>query len=563
MAVKNPWVGYLDRSYQQIKSKILIRLGETIPEISDHSDSNILVVVIEAFAGVSEQLNYYIDNMAREAFITTARRYSSVVKHTRLIDYRIKAIVPASVDITLEFRTMADAPLALPAQKIIPSGTKFTTSNGIEFITTEDKVVLAGVTSIDLSARQKTIVVNDIIGETNNNPEQVISLGKEYVHNSVSLFIGNDPWLLVDTLGFSGPLDRHYIVDISANQEAYIKFGDGINGAVPITGLSVVATYYTSKGILGNINTNTLTLVSIPLHTLLGIPKVIFSNKNKAIGGTNYEDIDRIRRSAPLSLRTLGRAVSFQDHIDIALLAPGVDKAQVQFDCNKSIYIYVSPNGGGIASTGFLKDLVTYFENKKMIGTFIKPLPCGESQIVLDLEVMGKFRADGPKLRSDIVKLLTESYSYKNSDINKPIRVSDLIALVDNHVNVSYLTLKSLYLKPYLRPIGLLSDTVPLNYDISLNIGSVSTLNWKVKYDGANMILFKNDTPVGNLIIGTTFTDPFNILTLKINPGPYVMGMEWEFKSLPFNMDLILTDYSIPIINEENITLIVNEQLSL
>ena len=86
MALKNQWVGYISRSYLQIKNSVLQRLSEIVPEVTDHSESNILVIIIGIFSGIAEMLNYYIDNMARESFITTARRYSSVVKHTRLIE---------------------------------------------------------------------------------------------------------------------------------------------------------------------------------------------------------------------------------------------------------------------------------------------------------------------------------------------------------------------------------------------------------------------------------------------------------------------------------------------
>lgn len=563
MIVKNPWVGYLDRSFQQIKTRILLRLGETIPEISDHSDSNILVIVIEAFAGVSEQLNYYIDNMARESFITTARRYSSVVKHTRLIDYRIKAVVPASVDITLEFKNTDGTPYTIISDTIIPSGTVFLTNNNLPFITTNDTIAYAGSNSIVVFAKQKSIVINDILGLVSNDPEAVISLGKDYVHNSIELKIQGEPWTYVETLGFSGPLDKHFIVDISASKEAYIRFGDNINGLLPTAGLEVLGTYYISAGELGNINIDTIKTSVQPLNTLLNIPKVDFSNNFRATGGTNYENIERIRRSAPLSLRTLNRAVTRKDYEDIALLCPGVDKAKLFFDCGKYIDIYIAPNGGGTAGAGFLKDVETYFEDKKMVSTFVRPLPCGESYIYLDLVVTGKFRVDGPKLRNDILNLLLDKYSYQNSDINKPLRISDFISLIDNYPNVDYLKLNSIYLKPYIRPTGLSNNQSSLVYTIKVNSGSVETLDWKLKYNGTNMLLFKGNSPLANIEVGTTYTDPLNIFTITIQNNFYQPGMEWEFKTFSINQDILVDDYSVPVILEENINLIVNEKLTI
>jgi hypothetical protein len=44
-------------------------------------------------------VNYYIDQMARESFIGTARRYTSVVKLSKLNNYNIKARWYASVDL--------------------------------------------------------------------------------------------------------------------------------------------------------------------------------------------------------------------------------------------------------------------------------------------------------------------------------------------------------------------------------------------------------------------------------------------------------------------------------
>lgn len=565
MIVNNPWVGYLNRSFQQIKASILLRLGQTVPEVSDHSDSNILVIIIEAFSGVSEQLNYYIDNMAREAFITTARRYSSVVKHTRLIDYRIKAMVPSQLDVTLEFYDVLGEIYPLPIDTVIPSGTSFSTANNISFITIKDTIAKAGSTSVIVFTEQKVPVVGDNLGTTTSDVDQAYSIGSDYVNDSMELTVGPDIWLRVKTFGFSGPNDKVFIVDISANKEAYIKFGDGINGAIPNAGLDLIGDYYTSNGSEGNINPNTLVSVNPDLSILIPtIPDIKYYNTEKGVAGTDYEDIERIRRSAPLSLRTLDRAVTTSDYKDIALLAPGVDKAEVLFECGKFVYLYIAPNGGGTASVGFLESVRLWFQDKKMITTFVKPLPCGDSQIFVDLVVTGKFRVDGPKLRQDILELLLDAYSYENSDINKTIRVSDLIALIDNYPTVDFLKLNNIYLKPYIRPVGLPDEITPLNYNIVMMPGSTTNIDWRLSYIGSDtFMLFKSNLSVANITLGVPYTDSDNILTLTILAGPYTLGQQWSFTTLPSGNDLVLNDYSIPVMTEDTITLVVNEQLTV
>lgn len=558
MTINNPWVGYLDRNFIQIKRRILTRMGETVPEITDHSDSNILVVAIEAFAGVAEMLNYYIDNMAREAFITTCRRYSSAVKHTRLIDYRIKSKIPASVDITLSFFNSDDTPFTTIVEVILGSGKIFQTANGIQFISITDIVIPIGTSSVNIPCKQQTLVTGDVLGVTNDQPDQVFSLGTDYAHDSVEITIGGDPWTLVPTLGRSGPTEKVYVVEVSANKEAFIKFGDGINGAIPTAGQNLVANYYTTLGILGNVEIGTITVV--PNTIDVGSDKLTSYNFFKAVAGTDFEDIERIRRSAPLSLRTLERAVTRSDYQDIALLAPGVDKAKVFFNCGKYVNLYIAPNGGGLASSGLCTDVVNYFDDKKMVTTFVRALPAGESNIFVDLEVTGKFRINGIQLRADLIALLLDAYQYLRSDINKPIRVSDLIALVDNYYKVDYLKLKRLYLKPYMRPKG--SNTTPIIADLIVKAGSTTTISWVIRYDGFYMVIFKDNAQVSNLPIGDTYNDLNDVCSITIEPGPYVLGMEWTFKTLPINEDIIIDDYSVPVLIEDNIDLIVNEQLT-
>lgn len=561
MKVYNKWVGYLDRNYQQVKSKILETLGQSVPEVTDHSDTNIFIVVIGIFSGLTEMLNYYIDNMARESFITTARKYSSVVKLSKLIDYRIKAMIPSSVDLRIDFLNSDDTPYSLVAPILLPQGMKFSTSNNVEFISVRNVELPIGATFAIIPLRQKTAVYDELIGITNPDIEQTYSLGKDYVNASIHLEVGGIPWYYQETLGRSKPTDRHFIVDISATKEAYIRFGDNINGMAPTPGQNLVGDYYKSLGALGNVEPNTIINSETDFTLIYGIPKTKISNSEASTAGTDYEDIERIRRSAPLSLRTLYRAVTRQDYEDLALLSPGVNKAKIKYDCGKYVNLYISPNGGGIPSSDLLKSVEEYFDNKKMVTTYVKALPVGESFIIINLDVTAKFRMDGMKTRKDVEDALLDAYSYEKSDINKPIRISDVISLVDNLDKVDYLKSNYLSIIPYIKPVEL--SYTNLLYNLTVNIGSVQNNNWLIKFDGVYFKLLKNNTQVTNLLIGDIYTDPLNIITIEIKPGFYNIGEEWVFITLPVNKDLILNDYSIPILKAENLSLIINEQLAI
>lgn len=555
MNLKNPWVGYIDRSFQSIKSAILARMGETIPEITDHSDSNILVVIIESFAGVAEMLGYYIDNMAREAWVITCRRYSSMVKHAKDKDYRIKTTIPASTSVYLDITRLGGAD---PFSTInIPIGIIFKALNGYEFITTRDVELPSGVNKVELPVKQKKYFIDSVLGTTTNLVDQIIIIGKEYVNGSMELRIDTEIWELQETLGFSNAYDKHFIIDVNEKSDAYISFGDGINGAIPTPGKTVYGSYYLSRGESGNVEANAITTTDFDWSTI-GIESVVITS-DKAVGGTGYEDMQRMRRSIPLSIRTLQRAVTAQDYEDIALLCPGVAKAKVFFNCGKFVNIFIAPNGGGIASTQLLDDVELYFDDKKMITTFIDALPCGESVIEVDLTVTGRFRVDGAQLRNDIMGILLKAYSFENSDINMPVRTSDLISLVDNYENVDYLKLNSIYLTPYIRP-GF--DSTPIAYDLKLKPGSVSTVSWLIQFSDPGFILFKEGVFQANMTLGVPYSDPANIMTLTILPSAYQPGDEWGFKTYRVNEDIIPEDYSIPVMKPNSIKLNIIEQFS-
>ena len=576
MALENPWVGYLQRSYKSIKASILSRMKVVVPEVTDHSESNIFVIIINLFAGLIEQLNYYIDNLARESNIITARRYSSLIKLTRIIDYRVKAKIGSTVDIKIVAVDSNGDPVILENDFSFNSGL-IVKVGAIEFITQRKATIFKNSTYVITGARQAKKVIDEIIGVATSAADQAFSLNEDYQDGTLQITISALTWQLVDTFTFSGPQDKHFIVEVNQDKQAFVVFGNDINGAIPPNGENILGTYFTCLGINGNVETGDIDTFDSPPTPPANTPTIdhfTVVNELPAVGGQNEEDIDSIRRNATLSLRTLNRAVTLQDHKDIALLVPGVGKADAFFDPRlKSITFFIAPDGGGTASAGLLLDVEDFFESRKMISTVVNALPTGETKLRMTINATVRFRRNTVAATQDIKEALQESFGFNNSDINKHIRRSDIIALIDNLDKIDYLSLDILTTKPYPRPnsgVGPLEN----NWLVEVQSSSVEIAEWRIAViDASNARIWRKgpsgvESYQGQITIhvtnpgNTDFTSADG--TLKIAMwGSYSVGDEWSFSTYPYNQDQVINDYTIPIYDEDELTLIVNKQVGL
>ena len=552
--VNNPWLGYINRSYSSIKTTLLSKLGQLAPEVSDHSESNILVIILGMFAAVGETFHYYLDNLAREAFITTARRYSSAVSLVKLVDYRIKPKVAAVADIYLYLKDSAGEPVNLAADFIIPQGAEFKTNNGISFITLEEITLAAGQSIYVLPVKQVTKKLNYAMGNVLPIPSQVLLLPDDYAHGSAILKVGTGAdeviWEEQTTLGYSNPFDKHYIIDVNASQVGYIAFGDGYNGMVPPTLQPAFLDYHSTKGVDGNVDANTINIWVQPL-TIPGVDVITVTNPVKASGGANVEDLDRIKRNAPLSIRTLDRAVTDQDYVDVSMLAPGVDKAGVHYDCGKHIDIFITPNGGGIAPLALLSSTKEYVDERKIITTKVRVSPAGETQIKLAMNVWAMPYIDPLNAQALVLEALYEAYGYLNTDVNKKIYLSDIYALVDNLPQVDYLNITSLTTIPYARPRYSLNQ---LNWERETLPNSNEVVNWRIVWDNIYFRIFRNGVYLLNLSPDVWFQDIQGTFKLKCTGGDYDYGDEWEFRVYPADQDILLDDFTVPLMSSPNIT---------
>jgi hypothetical protein len=82
-----PDIDYLAKDYASFRRLILDRLNTLVPDWQERNPADGQIALVELLAYVGDQLSYYQDAVATEAYLGTARKRISVRRHARLLDY--------------------------------------------------------------------------------------------------------------------------------------------------------------------------------------------------------------------------------------------------------------------------------------------------------------------------------------------------------------------------------------------------------------------------------------------------------------------------------------------
>jgi len=559
MNITNPWVGYADRSYQQIKNKILNwRLPQAAPELTDRSEGNPFMVLVDMFSGLTEMINYSIDSANRERFIGTAQEYKSMVNLVKALDYRIKSNLPESVNLLFTLSAISTVDV------LIPIGTICVGPNG-NFRTTADLVIQAGDINGEVGAKQWDLQSGLLVGVTTGTMNQRIYLGNKYVHKSAQIFIGDDIYQEVDTFAYSKSSDPHFIVEVDELRESWAVLGDGVSGKLPVQGTSIYLSLYTTNHVLGTAPMGSINSIQSVVPMPNGITLSV-NNPIQSSGGAPTESIEQIRKNAPLGLRTLGRAVTYDDHLELLLSVPGIGKGSVDPTCGGVTTMFIAPisnQGGGdnIASKALIQDTLDFMESKKLLGRVNYVYAAGSSKLKLDITVTPAYRQDFLRTSELVRQTLLDNYGYDNSLINRKIRLSDLYALVDNLSPVDFMNINSLSLVPYPSPNG---HGTQLNWDIEIQPTSILKANYAVTLVGNSFLISRNGVFITSKLLYEVYEDS-NIKFFIKEPtvGSYTTGQGWKFSSYPYNRDLEVADNSIPVLLSDNLSIEIAKPLEV
>ena len=120
-SLDEPEINYLAKDYASFRQLILDRLALLMPDWQERHVPDIGLALVEVLAYAGDQLSYYQDAVATEAYLDTARQRVSVRRHARLVDYHLGEGCNARAWVCLE--TSGDLP-------DLPPGVSFTTVPG-------------------------------------------------------------------------------------------------------------------------------------------------------------------------------------------------------------------------------------------------------------------------------------------------------------------------------------------------------------------------------------------------------------------------------------------------
>lgn len=502
----------------------------------------------------------------------TARKYTSLYNHAKMVDYHIKCGVPATVDIII----YSDSPVT--SDIVIPVNTKFTSNDNKPWVSAKEVVLLSGTQSVKVALIQKESIPTKVSLGRITSQDVSLYLGtlpsdRKYVEGSMVLTIGGEPWKLVDTFAYSGPNDMVYKVEPDSQLKPRIIFGDGQFGKKPNLNSYVEVTYELTYGSQGNVPSGSFTTVPSPISEKSDELKI--SSPSSANGGSDYEDFDMVKAHLPLSVKSLGVAITKDDYEAITMLVPGVNKAYVNYRCGRYVEVYITPDnpstdssdtGWGQASTALIDKVTQVLNKSKVITTNIVVGSTHAAKIYLEADITGKKSFTSTEISSQVKKVLLEAYNYNTSDINKPVRLSDLYSLIDNVPLVDYLQIKNLSLLAY--PIPKSANQAELvitsfkqtkffsdeesQYE-KLELTFISGTNFTIRGLGKVVTgrLGQNVTVVTSK---TTFS-----ITIGSNSIAYNTGDTYDLYISRINSDLIPQNYNIPIFSENSIQLTIHE----
>ena len=453
---KVPSIDYTSRDYESIRDDMISLIPFYTSEWTDHNPSDLGIVLLELMAYAGDVLHYYADRMVGESFLSTAITSNSVLRHALMLDYSPKGSSAATVNLQFIVPTSSTA----SADYTIPKGTKVSTG-AIPFETDEDLLIPVGQTIGSVNATQGQTIAGaapngESIGTGTGKSSQRFLLAKRpVITSSIAVFIDETnsgaftEWSPTHTFLNKLPTDRVYRLTVRQNGFVQVSFGDGVNGKSPPADAPIQVSYRIGGGDIGNVGSGVIDTIESTLPQ--GVTAVV-SNILAAENGDDGQSITEVRDLAPLSLKTIDRAVSLQDYRDLAALQENVASAAARWDpTSQKVQVSLAASTGTVSALR-QEEVRKFLDKRDGVGLGLEMV----APVFVPVNITGNVTIKDGYSRASVLSLINaeiDSYfivgsAEEKASFDRDVFESDIIALIDNVEGVSYVDLARLSRTP-------------------------------------------------------------------------------------------------------------------
>ncbi len=255
-------------------------------------------------------------------------------------------------------------------------------------------------------------------------------------------------WAEAPTLYEQGSSQQVFTTQNQPGGATTVEFGDGVEGATLPTGQSNVhAKYRVGSGAAGNVAAGAITTL---MDRPLGVSGV--TNPQTATGGQDAQSVNDIQANAPLSVLTLGRAVSIADYQNFAATFAGIAKASaiwVPSGPGRGVFLTVAATGGAALPAGnpTLAQLIAALQ---AYGNPLIPIHAFSFletlfSVKADLTYEPGANAGAVKaVNTAVIAALQAEYSFANRTFGQGVTADEVAALIQGVAGVVAVNVKQI-----------------------------------------------------------------------------------------------------------------------
>lgn len=299
----------------------LIDFMKTKPDFVDFNyEGSAINTIIDLLVRNTHYLAYLANMTANESFLSTAQIRSNVVSHAQKLSYVPKSRTASTTVVDLLVKP------ATPSQKnniTMEKGSTFiNTIDGVQysFVSTEETIIFKNSNG-EFWIEGVTLKQGQLITQKYSYTGLPISIQNKNVDTStLKMYVRNSPtgerfeFVRAEDITETKINDRVFFISENTAGLYEFEFGKGILGEEPVEN-SVIEIEYVA---VAKDHANGLGTL-IAASTISGFSNIVVAVTTPAFGGSEKDDIERIRFLAPRIYKAQNRAVVESDFIAVVL----------------------------------------------------------------------------------------------------------------------------------------------------------------------------------------------------------------------------------------------------